>query len=283
MLKLFIIFFMSISMLISGKEIYTLDENFTPLTNIENIINNNKVYINLSNINKGYIEVKYLGTIDKVKLQISKNEVYTYDLKKDELVKLPFSEGNGKYNIKLFENVINNQYSIAFNKEVEVILTNELQPFLESNQFVDFEDNVELINITNNITKDNVTDLDNINDIFNYVTSNIVYDKEKANNIQTGYLPNLTEILKVKKGICFDYASLMTAMLRIKNIPSKLVIGYANDIYHAWVSIYIKDEGWVDYIYFNGTDWSIIDPTFSSGTDNVDILKNINYIKKYQY
>ena len=39
-------------------------------------------------------------------------------------------------------------------------------------------------------------------------------------------LPSVDETLKTKKGICFDYAALMTAMLRSQGIPTKLEIGY---------------------------------------------------------
>ena len=35
-------------------------------------------------------------------------------------------------------------------------------------------------------------------------------------------------------------------MLRSQRIPAKLEIGYSGDIYHAWISVYIKDIGWID-------------------------------------
>ena len=64
-------------------------------------------------------------------------------------------------------------------------------------------------------------------------------------------------ILQEKKGICFDYAALMATMLRSQNIPAKMEIGYANmeegAVYHAWLSVYIKDIGWIDdLIEFDG-------------------------------
>ena len=49
-----------------------------------------------------------------------------------------------------------------------------------------------------------------------------------------------------EKGICFDYAALMTAMLRSQGIPTKLEIGYSGEVYHAWISTYIDEIGWVD-------------------------------------
>ena len=57
----------------------------------------------------------------------------------------------------------------------------------------------------------------------------------------------------------------MCTMLRTQGIPCKLNIGYANDIYHAWISVYLKSIGWVDnLIQFDGENWSMMEPTMSS-------------------
>ena len=83
-------------------------------------------------------------------------------------------------------------------------------------------------------------------EVYEYVIKNIVYDDEKAATVKSGYLPNVDDTLKTKKGICFDYAALMTAMLRSSGIPTRLDIGYATNIYHAWISTYLDEQGWVD-------------------------------------
>ena len=61
----------------------------------------------------------------------------------------------------------------------------------------------------------------------------------------------------------------MATMLRSQNIPAKMEIGYANmeegAVYHAWLSVYIKDIGWIDdLIEFDGKNWSMMDPTLIS-------------------
>lgn len=89
---------------------------------------------------------------------------------------------------------------------------------------------------------------------------NIQYDFDKAASVQSGYLPDIDETLNTKKGICFDYAALMTAMLRVQRIPTKLVVGYAGELYHAWISVYLDGVGWIDnIIYFDGKDWVRMD------------------------
>ena len=75
----------------------------------------------------------------------------------------------------------------------------------------------------------------------------------------------------------------MSAMLRIQGILTRLVIGYAGDVYHAWISVYVEDKGWVDgIIRFDGESWTLMDPTTaaSSGlTDEItdDSLYNALY------
>ncbi len=95
--------------------------------------------------------------------------------------------------------------------------------------------------------------------------------------------------MSVKTGICFDYASLMAAMLRVEDIPTRLVIGYAGDAYHAWVSVYTVEQGWIDnLIYFDGNNWRFMDPTFNStGKKSASAREYVsnpaNYRAKFTY
>ena len=94
--------------------------------------------------------------------------------------------------------------------------------------------------------------------------------------------------MKTQKGICFDYASLMTALLRSQGIPTKLMVGYSGTVYHAWISVYLEETGWVDnVIQFNGTSWSLMDPTLAASNSATDVKKYIgtgeNYTVCYWY
>ncbi len=82
--------------------------------------------------------------------------------------------------------------------------------------------------------------------IYNYVINNLTYDTAKSTVCTIGYLPNVDVVLAQKKGICFDYAALMTAMLRSQDIPTKLVVGYTGSLYHAWINVFLEGQGWVD-------------------------------------
>lgn len=113
------------------------------------------------------------------------------------------------------------------------------------------------------------SDLDAVADIYHYIIEHITYDEEKAASVKPGYLPDIDSTLSSGKGICFDYASLTAAMLRSQGIPTRLEIGYSGEVYHAWISVYIEDKGWIDKIIeFSGDSWTRMDPTFASGNDN---------------
>lgn len=56
-------------------------------------------------------------------------------------------------------------------------------------------------------------------------------------------------------------------MLRSQRIPTRLEVGYMGDVYHAWISIYTKETGWVNgIIEFDGKNWELMDPTFASSS-----------------
>lgn len=252
---------------------------------------NGKVKVDASNASQGYVMVLYSGGKEKIKVQISKGGVtYTYDLNaRDAYEVFPFSEGDGTYSVKVFENVTGNQYAQVFSKDVAVTMADQFLPFLYPNQYVNFTEGSTAIQTGAQLAAGASDEISLVSSIFYYVVDNLTYDVAKAQTVQSGYLPDIDAVLAAKKGICFDYASLMTAMLRSQNIPTKLVVGYTGSAYHAWVSVYVKSVGWIDNaIYFDGQKWSLMDPTFmSSGNKSEQIKKYIgnasNYQAKYSY
>ena len=248
-------------------------------------IKNEAAEIDISNTSQGYIGIRYLGNNRKVKLQLTKDaETYTYNIQKKKSFSIfPLSMGNGTYTIGIFENISTNQYSQACSETIEVKLEDENLPFLYPNEYVSYTRNSPVIRLSNQITEGSGDELEKVEKVFDYVTSTIDYDYELAENIPLEYIPDIEQVLKEKTGICFDYASVMSAMLRIQGIPTRLVIGYAGDVYHAWISVYVEDKGWVDgIIRFDGESWTLMDPTTaaSSGlTDEItdDSLYNALY------
>ncbi len=256
------------------------------------VYENKGVRLDASNSSQGYIMIKYSGSNSKIKIQITGNNnvTYTYNLNARNAYEVfPLSEGNGKYNVKVFENISGTKYSQAFNQDITVKLANPYLPFLYPNQYVHFSASNIVVKKAFEITKSEDVDLKKVEAIYNFTVNGLTYDKEKAAKVQSGYLPNIDLVYQAKKGICFDYAAIMTSMLRSQNIPCKLIVGYTGDVYHAWINVYTPESGWVDgMIFFDGEKWQLMDPTFaSSGKKNEAIMKYIgngsNYKAKYSY
>jgi len=91
--------------------------------------------------------------------------------------------------------------------------------------------------------------------IYSYVASKLYYDWARANDRNYKFM-DASEILKVGKGVCADYAILYTALLRANGIPARvaggipvtLILGEKNktlDIGHAWVEVKLPGYGWL--------------------------------------
>ncbi len=256
------------------------------------VYENEFAHVDVSNTSEGYIVVKYTGSSNKVKLQITPPNgiTYTYNLSTaaqlDEV--FPLQSGDGEYMVNVFENIEGTQYSMVFTQPVQVTISNEFGPFLYPNQYVNFHPEDKTITKGEELAYPCSSDLEVVSEVYNYIINNITYDYDEADTVQSGYIPIVDEVLLTKTGICLDYAALMTTMLRTQRIPTRMEIGYAGTAYHAWLSTYIKDVGWVNgMIEFDGKDWSLMDPTFASNTKEESLKEFIgdgkNYSVKYIY
>ena len=262
----------------------------TPVASGSVTYGNGRATIDASNTSNGYVMIKYTGGQSRIKIQIAKSTTYTYDLNARNTYEVfPFTEGNGTYSIKIFENVSGNQYAQVMSQNISVSLADEFAPFLTPNQYVNFSNGSAAVNKGAELAASAADEIGVVTNVYNYVINNITYDTAKAASVQSGYLPNVDQVLAQRTGICFDYAALMTAMLRSQDIPTKLVIGYSGGLYHAWVNVYIDNIGWVDnFIYFDGHNWSLMDPTFASSGGQSESIKQYigngsNYQAKYTY
>ena len=262
----------------------------TPVASGSVTYGNGRATIDASNTSNGYVMIKYTGGQSRIKIQIAKSTTYTYDLNARNTYEVfPFTEGNGTYSIKIFENVSGNQYAQVMSQNISVSLADEFAPFLTPNQYVNFSNGSAAVNKGAELAASAADEIGVVTNVYNYVINNITYDTAKAASVQSGYLPNVDQVLAQKTGICFDYAALMTAMLRSQDIPTKLVIGYSGGLYHAWVNVYIDNIGWGDnFIYFDGHNWSLMDPTFASSGGQSESIKQYigngsNYQAKYTY
>ena len=247
--------------------------------------------IDYSNTSDGYVMVRHAAANSKrLRVQVvGPKTTYTYDLPTGGWSTYPLSDGDGSYKVMALENTEGKKYAKLASVTFQVKLTDEFAPFLRPNQYVDYGVAPNSVAKAAELTESCTDGLDKVAKVYDFVVGNLTYDTKKAATVKSGYLPVLDTVLSTKKGICFDYAALMTGMLRAQSVPCKLVVGYAGKQYHAWVSVWTEKTGWVDnIIYFDGSTWQRMDPTFaSSGKGSASIMKYIgdgkNYTEKYLY
>lgn len=239
---------------------------------------NDLASIDYSNCNEGYVCVKYTGSVSKIKLRITGPDevVYTYDLKTNDYETFPLTAGNGSYNISIYENVDGSNYVTAHFDVIDVNIEDELKAYLYPNQYVNFNSNSKVVKLGSELVFSANDDLEAVTAIYDYLINNITYNYEFAETSPTGYVSNVDSILESGTGICLDYAAVMCSMLRSQGIPTRLEVGYAADAYHAWISVYLKETGWVNgVIEFTGSSWTLVDPTFGASSDEKALKKFI--------
>lgn len=290
----------------SGSELWDIEEeaaalaaspsaaplSITPVASGTLVQKTDRAVIDYSNTADGYIMVKYTGsTTVKLKAQVTGPSAvtYTYDLTAGEWAVFSLSDGNGSYKATVFQNVSGTKYATVTSETFSVALEDEFAPFLLPNQYVDYSNAAKTVAKAKELVESKTATLDQVQAVYDYVVNNLTYDKEKAATVKSGYLPVLDTVLAKKKGICFDYAALMAGMLRSQGVPCKLVVGYADTAYHAWINVYSEETGWVNgAIYFDGVSWKLMDPTFaSSAKQSKEIMSYIgdgsHYTAKYVY
>lgn len=121
--------------------------------------------------------------------------------------------------------------------------------------------------------KKNISVFEYLKQLNEYVHKLISYQK----NV-TAVTTKADEALRLKKGVCQDYAHIFISMARYNKIPARYVSGYLNQgrkflgasFMHAWVEAYVPQLGWVG---FDPTNNLLTDENFikvSHGADYND-------------
>lgn len=260
----------------------------TPLPSGALVQRSEEAEIDYSHTQDGYVMVRYIGETEKRLKVLVKGPTttYSYDLPREEWTVFPLSDGNGAYTVGVYRNITGSKYAAILTVSFDALLLDEFAPFLRPNQYVNYRESTLALQTGLEVTAGLTDPLEKVAAVYHYVTTALEYDHEKAATVKTGYLPDLDQVLSQGKGICFDYAALMAAMLRSQEVPCKLVVGYAGSTYHAWISVWTQESGWIDgVIFFDGRNWQRLDPTFASGADEktLEFIRNGTYVAKYLY
>jgi transglutaminase-like putative cysteine protease len=116
-------------------------------------------------------------------------------------------------------------------------------------------------------------------DLTRRIYSEFSFDSE-ATDISTP----LSELLRIKRGVCQDFAHLMIGCLRAIGLSCRYVSGYilthpapgkprliGADASHAWVSVYCPSIGWVDFDPTNCCMVNMEHVTLGWGRDFYDV------------
>jgi len=234
----------------------------------------------------GYISI-INTSLDKGKVRITcKGNSQNFIIVCNSTKQYPLCFGNGNYTIEILKHIEGIRYTLVTSNNIEVLIHNPLAPFLYPNVYSDYTPYSECIIKSIELCKDQCKDIDKLKIIYDFIINYLEYDEELADKTKTEnmswWLPNPDITYNKKKGICWEYASLIAAMLRIQLIPTKIVIGYAGGTWHAWNEVYIKEDGNIDGVNIKANSWSRLDITLMSNRKSSDFInKDSNYKAQY--
>lgn len=261
----------------------------SPSFDMTNAISQNDGSIDVSQVNKGVVMAQATSA-SRLKLLVTCGDMsYNYDMPGNGTpITAPINMGDGTYTFAIMRNIDGNNYVETNSTTVDVQLENEYVPFTQPNMFCNYTADSACVAKARELTSSAENVGDAVRAICTYIMDNVSYDTEKASELSkvTGYVPNPDETFATNKGICFDYASLGAAMLRSVGIPTKIVTGYVspNDLYHAWIMVYI-DGSWVSAQFsVNPQSWSRVDLTFAADSSNDGFVGDgLSYTERYVY
>lgn len=121
--------------------------------------------------------------------------------------------------------------------------------------------------------------LEAVLDLTGRIFKDFAYD-----NTATDVTTPVNEVLRIKRGVCQDFAHLEIACLRSLGLPARYVSGYlltrppegqvklvGSDASHAWISVWTPETGWVDFDPTNNMMPSTEHITLAFGRDYQDV------------
>lgn len=202
---------------------------------------------------------------------------------------------------KAYEVINSNKYYAALNKEYEAfhdeykdVISKNIDSTVESNKEPKSEKVVEnnrnVINLYNGVTleqgiksneainkkakeltKNAKSSREKAKRIYTWISENINYDDNKAENISektSQYKSGAIEAFGTRKGICFDYSCLYVAMAREAGLKVRIVTGEGFNGKewgpHSWNEVYLPEKN----------QWITVDSTFGKAGNYFDSKKN---------
>lgn len=210
-----------------------------------------KLAIDTGNSAQGYFLASVSSPVShRLKLRVEKDgTTLTYDLNGDtETEVFPLQLGDGEYQVSLYENVGGKKYSQEGRMSFQVSLADQTLPFLYPNQYLNYTSGSPVMAEAETLCG-GLSPKEAFQAVCSFMKTDFMYDYVKAVTVSPGELPGIDESFDKRMGICQDLSAIMVSMLRMQGIPSRLMIGYADQNYHAWVEADVDG----DSIFFDPT------------------------------
>ena len=227
--------------------VFSLSEVLMPVASGKKVLKADKLTVDASNANQGYIMVKAPKTKTKMKVTVETSGAkLQYDINGDgEYEVFPLQLGRTNYTISLWRQVEGKKYGKIGQVKVAAKMEDELSCFLYPNQYVNYTKDSPCVKEATEICKNLETNLEKYEAIRAYIVKYFSYDYIKSVTVagSSGMLPDIESTWKGKKGICQDLSAVTCAMLRSQGIPARLMIGQlGSGTPHAWVMAVVDGE-----------------------------------------
>ncbi|MBQ6060374.1 MAG: transglutaminase domain-containing protein [Clostridia bacterium] len=250
--------------------VFSLSEVLMPVASGKKVLKADKLTVDASNADQGYIMVKGPKTKTRLKVTVEiTGSKLQYDLNGDgEYEVFPLQLGRTNYTVSLWRQVEGKKYGKIGQVKVAPKMEDELSCFLYPNQYVNYKKDSPCVKEANEVCKGLETNKEKFYAIWDYIVRNFQYDYVKAVTVagSSGMLPDIEGCWKGKKGICQDLSAVACAMMRSQGIPARLMIGQlGSGTPHAWVMAWVDGED----IFFDPT----AEKNASNKSDSYTILR----------
>ena len=205
---------------------------------------NGMLVMDRSNLSQGYMIVRcsYYSS-QRLKLRVMYGDTkMDYDIPGDcSNTVIPLQRGSGSYQVLMYQNVSGKKYAEVGSIWIYAELEREDVAFLYPNQYVNYNIYSMAVATADELCE-GLSDREAYDAICKFMKTGFVYDFIKAITVKPGELPDIDGSFEKRMGVCQDLSAIMCCMLRTRGIPARMIIGYADENYHAWTSTVVDGE-----------------------------------------
>jgi len=203
-----------------------------------------------SNANQKVLDCKFYSSVNQ-DIHISKN-IFGFDVI-NYYISHPFSEFWFRFSAKIQNLAFNPFYVSPLLPKDEYEIINSINFKIDNHLFLSATDLTKMPVGMNFSFPEYSGD----EQVFEYLLklNSFIFQMLEYSPESTDVNTHITEVLRIRKGVCQDFAHLFISVCRQNKIPARYVSGYLNQgadfvgssQLHAWVEAFIPELGWVGF------------------------------------